>query len=752
MFCNLFPVLSAGVYRAGVCLFLFLLAVNVQAEQLTLERLEASPALSGPAAKGVKISPDGSRVTFLQGKPEDQDQQDLWEYHIASREKRVLVDSLQLLGGEEQLDEVELARRERQRIFTRGIIEYEWAPDGTALLFPLGGDLYYLKLGEQPRRLTSTYATETDAKISPLGAYVSFIREQNLYIIDLASGQERAITTAGGDTISYGMAEFVAQEEMDRKTGYWWSKDDRRIAFTRVDENGVKLVNRYEIGADGVTTVAQRYPFAGSANAVVELFVTGANFEDAREIELGEDKDFYIARVQFSPDGTLAVQKQSRDQQTLDLIFVAPDTLTQSVVLQEQRIPWVTLHSDLHFFKDGSHFTWTSERSGFNHIYLYKKDGSLVRQLTSGSWMVEQTGRDGGGLRALDEAGGFAWFTGWTETPIEKHLYRVPLEGGAIEQMTEAGGWYGATVAPDGSFYVESGQAPNRPPYTAIRNTAGELLTYISENALNDSHPYYPFRAEHRAYEFGTLQTEDGTGLHFQLLTPTGFDPDKQYPAVVFLYGGPGDGRVKKSWGPVDFNQVLARNGFVVFTVDNRGTSNRGTEFERVLYRNMGEVEVLDQILGLDWLKSQPWVDAENVGMYGWSYGGYMTLMSLLKKPGALKAGIAGAPVTNWRLYDTHYTERFMGDPNDGDGKYEISSPMTYAGELADKLLIIHGMADDNVFFDNTVQMIDALQEAGKQFEMMTYPGKRHRITGETERVHLWQLQLDFFNRHLKHD
>ena len=244
-----------------------------QASELSIERLVASPAITGPAAKGVKISPDGSRGTFLQGKVEDQEQQDLWEYHIADGEKRLLVDSSKLLTGEEKLDEVELARRQRARIFAKGIIEYTWSEDGSALLFPLGGDIYYLQLGSEPRRLTETETTETDARVSPLGRFVSFIRQQNLYIFDLETGEERAITTDGAGAISYGMAEFVAQEEMNRYTGYWWAKDDSTIAYTRTDESGVKLVNRYEIGADGVTSVPQRYPFAGTPNAVVELFV-----------------------------------------------------------------------------------------------------------------------------------------------------------------------------------------------------------------------------------------------------------------------------------------------------------------------------------------------------------------------------------------------------------------------------------------------------------------------------------------------
>ena len=623
-------------------------------------------------------------------------------------------------------------------------------------MFPLGGDLYYLQLGAEPRRLTQTAATETDAKISPQGGYVSFVREQNLYIIDLASGAERAVTTDGGGAISYAMAEFVAQEEMYRSTGYWWALDDSHVAFTRVDESQVRLLNRYEYGAEGVTTIAQRYPFAGAPNAEVQLYLFDLASGGAREVPLTEEPDFYLARVDFSPDGTLAVQVQPRDQKSLDLVFFDPRTLDRTVVLREQQPHWINLHGDLTFLENGSRFVWTSERSGYNNIYLSETHVQVVKQLTAGDWDVAPQSRTGGGVRAVDEDGGMVWFLGFRDDPTQRHLYRVALTGGEPQKMTQAEGWYDAAVAPDGRFYVERGEGPLRPPYTAVRNAEGKLLTFILENALDEAHPYQPYLAGHRPFTYGSLLTDDGVELKYRMALPPDFDPSRSYPAVVFLYGGPGGQMVRKSW-PIDgrsngFNQLLARSGYIVFTLDNRGTPSRGKAFEDALYRGMGGIEVIDQLAGLQWLKAQPFVDEERVGIHGWSYGGYMTLMCLLKAPGEFAAGIAGAPVTNWRLYDTHYTERYMGDPNDGEGAYEASSPLSFAQNLADPLLIIHGMADDNVFFDNTVQMVDALQEAARPFEMMTYPGKRHGIVGDAEKTHLWNLRLDFFQRNLRAD
>jgi dipeptidyl-peptidase 4 len=723
---------------------------SAQAEILTIERLHDSPALSGPTAKRVEISPDGTRVTFLRGKESDKNQQDLWEYNIASGETHMLVDSLALVANE-TLDEAELARRERQRIYASGIVEYKFSPDGRALLFPLGGDLYYLPIGGDVRQLTASDATETDAKISPLGNYVSYVRDQNLYIIDLETGLERAITTEGGGAISYAMADFAAQEEMGRLTGYWWAKDDSKLAFTRTDESEVILMDRYEIGADGsVVTVKQRYPFAGTANAVVELAVMDLSSGQLIWMDLGDEPDIYIPRVNWSPDGTLAVQRQSRDQRVIDLIFFDVATGQGQVALEERQDNFTNIHSDLHFIAGGQQFLWTSEATGYRHIYLYNKDGSLVRQLTSGEWMVAATGRTGGGIRAVNEETGFVYFEGWLTDPRQRHLYHVPLAGGDISRMTEAGGWHTTKVAPDGSFFIDSGESPTRPPYTAIRSMDGTLLSYISENALDESHPYFAYLENHLKREFGSFEADDGTTLYYQITKPADFDETKEYPAIVYLYGGPGVGQQVRMVWQAGLNQILAQNGYVVFTMDNRGSPNRGKAFEDVLFRNMGDYEVRDQITGTNWLKSLPYVDGARVGIYGWSYGGYMTLMMMLKNPGVFAAGIAGAPVTDWRLYDTHYTERYMGDPNDGDNAYAVSSPMSYVDNLADPLLVIHGMADDNVFFNNSVALIGALQRARKPFDLMTYPGKTHRITGMDEQIHRDQMRLDFFDEHLK--
>lgn len=721
----------------------------VTADELTIDRMVGSPSLDGPKVAGLKISPDGERVTFLKGKDEDFRVQDLWEFHIASGETRLLVDSSDLLGGEDEvLSEVEKARRERQRITASGIVDYHYSKDGKSLLFPLGGDLYVLPIGGTVKRLTETEAFETDAKFSPEATYVSFIRDQNLFIVNVDTGAETQLTSDGGGTILNGMAEFVAQEEMDRDTGYWWAPDETRIAFTRVDESPVKLVNRYELSADGgVTTIEQRYPFAGTDNVLIELGVVEIESGDMDWIDLGEEKDIYLARVNWLPDSRhVAFQRQNRAQSKLDLVFADVEKGTQSTILTETSDSWLTLHHNLTFLKDSDRFVWSSERSGFRHLYLYDLEGNDLGALTSGQWVV-------GKLEHVDEKAGTVYFSGFKDTPIENHLYAAPLDPAPdkVTRLTAESGWHGVDVGKDGSVFVDSFSGPDLPPRVALKSMDGEILTWIEDNPLDETHPYAPFVEGHGGTVFGTIKAEDGADLHYMMIRPADFDPEKTYPAVVNVYGGPGVQRVRKAWG-IDFDQILVRNGYVVLKLDNRGSSNRGKAFEKVIHHNMGDREVVDQVAAAEFLKGQGFVDPDRIGVYGWSYGGFMTIQLLSKAPEIFKAGLSVAPVTDWRLYDTHYTERFLGDPNVGDA-YDKSSVFPYVdGIRSGTLRLVHGMADDNVFFDNTVKLMSQLQESGVSFELMTYPGKRHGIRGEKARGHLWHDALKFFDSRLKAD
>lgn len=717
------------------------------AERLTIERIFAAPDLSGPTLREARLSPDGRLVTFLRGKVEAKDRLDLWAYDIRSRRQFLLVDSARLAPSEGALSREEEQRRERQRISSlSGIVEYSIAPDARAVLVPLDGDLYLYDLRRgTARALTRTAAAETDARFSPRGRYVSFVREQNLHVIELASARELAITSEGRGLVSFGMAEFIAQEEMNRDTGYWWSPDERHIAFARVDESPVAEIARFEIHAEDTRVVHQRYPAAGGRNAHVELFVAPlADPAARRRVDLGPERDVYLARVDWFPDGrSLAVQRQSRNQQRLDLLRADAASGETCVLLTETSDTWVPLHDELTFLEHSPRFIWASQRSGFKHLYLHDLDGRLVRALTAGPWMV--VGEDATrAIRGLDEARGLVYFMANERTPLERHLYAASLRDSAARgpdgspepprRITLAGGWHSARMSADARLYLDTFSTPDQPPVLALHDTDGRELAVLVPNRLDARHPYAPYLADHLPTEFGTLPASDGQRLHYQLIRPRGLEPGRRYPAILDVYGGPGYQRVRRAWGGHPranegyFRQLLAQSGYVVLTLDNRGSGFRGTAFESALHGRLGHVEVDDQLRGVEWLKSLPYVDPRRIGIFGWSYGGYLALMGALRAPDAFAAAAAGAPVTDWSLYDTHYTERYLGTPAANPRGYAASNALAHAPALRAPLLIVHGMADDNVLFTHSTALFQRLQAAGKPFDVMVYPGAKHGL------------------------
>ncbi len=717
---------------------------------LTLEAITGSAPLSGPTLIKPKVAPDGSRVSFLRGKESDRDQLDLWAYDVASGQTRMLVDSKVLQPGEETLSDEEKARRERQRMAAlSGIVDYHWAPDAKALLFPLGGELYLFDLtkngADAVRKLTDGGGFATDPKVSPQGRFVSFIRERNLWVIELASGREIQLTSDGSEVIGNGVAEFVADEEMNRHTGYWWAPDDSSIAFARIDESGVPVQKRHEVYPDRTEVVEQRYPAAGDANVEVKLGVIAPTAgATPKWVDLGPEQDIYLARVDWRDPTHLTFQRQSRDQQTLELIEADLGDGAQRTLATEISRTWVPLHDGLRFLDDGS-MLWISERDGHSHLYLLDGDGTLRRQLTSGDWDVED-------VEAVDDT--HVYFTATRQSPLERHVYRVGLAGGEVQKLSQAPGMHSADFDKRASIYVDSWSNTGTPLQVQLFKADGTKLASLLDNDLSDpGHPYAQFRQAHRPTEFGTLLAADGrTPLHYSLIKPAGFDPSKQYPVVVYVYGGPAVQTVTNAWpGRADafFNQYLAQNGYVVFSLDNRGTPRRGAAFGGELYGKQGTVEVEDQLRGVEWLKSQPFVDGERIGVHGWSNGGYMTLMLLGKHSDAYACGVAGAPVTDWALYDTHYTERYMNLPAANVEGYREASVFTHLDGLDSKLLLIHGMADDNVLFTNSTRLMSELQKRGTPFELMTYPGAKHGLRG-SDLLHRYRLTEDFFARCLK--
>ena len=710
---------------------------------LTLERVFADPDLSGPQPQFLRFSPDGTLITSLRNRADDKRRFDLWARDVATGQERMLVDSKKVGSGGE-LSEAEKMQRERDRSLTGkiGIVQYDWSPDGRTILVPLDGDLYLADRAGGVRRLTQTPGGELNAKVSPRGSYVSFVRDQNLFVQPIAGGAARAVTQGGGGTVHWGEAEFVAQEEMDRRTGYWWSPDEAFVAVERFDEAPVNIATRAAIGTTGTRTYEQRYPAAGMPNALVEVYVMKPDGSARVKVDLGADSDIYLARVTWAPDGkTLLVQRETRDQRRLDMLSVDPATGKTTTLFQEKADTksWINLTDAYRVLADGS-IIWRSERDGFGHLWRWR--AGKWAQLTKGDWVVDA-------LVSVDQARGRLYFLGNRDGPLEQHLYALDLaKPMKITRLTEAGWWNNAVGDAAGARFVITRSSPDQPPQTYLADDRGTRLAWLNENSVAGDHPYAPYLASHRTPTYGTIKAADGSDLYWEMIAPP-LEPGKRYPVFFQHYGGPNSQEVKRDWrGPLA--QYLVDRGWIFFQIDNRGSYNRGKAFEDEIYRAMGSVEVTDQLAGARYLQTLPFVDGDRIATYGWSYGGYMTVKMLEANPGVYAAGVAGAPVTDWSLYDTHYTERYMGTPTADAAAYARSGAIADAGKIADPLLIVHGMADDNVFLDNTTRLAAELQGKAAPFEMMLYPGQTHRVGGPGISEHLWRTIMSFLDRAVK--
>ncbi len=705
---------------------------------LSLERVFASPGLGGATPRQVKLAPNGRYLTLLRNRADERERYDLWGYDIDTREWQMLVDS-EVLGTGRELSEDEKMQRERARVGSlKGIISYQWASDGSGVLVPLDGDLYLARLDGTVARLTDTEGTELNPKLSSKGGYVSFVRDRRLWVGPVG-GEAAPITPQEGETIRWGEAEFVAQEEMARFSGYWWSPNDDRIAVQRTDEASVGIVTRAAIGATGTKVFDQRYPAAGTDNAVVELFLMDPDGANQVKVNLGPDLDIYVARVDWGPDDYLYVQRQDRAQTKIDMLRVDPATGASTILFTENAARpdyWVNLSDNYRFLTDGS-LLWWSERDGYGHFYRYA-NGQWA-QLTRGTSPTTS-------LVGVDENAGTFTYQATTDV-LTQQIYRARLDGtGEPELLTDTG--YTNTASMDGKgrlLYVTRSN-PAQPPQSYLATPDGSRVAWIEENVVAGDHPYAPFLGGHVMPEYGTIAAEDGTPLHWVMLKPD-MQPGKRYPVFFSHYGGPGPQLVTKGWGGA-LAQAVVDKGYIYFVLDNRGSANRGVDFEQPIYRAMGGVEVRDQKTGAEFLKSLDFVDPAKIAIYGWSYGGYMTLKQLEADPGLYAAGISGAPVTRWELYDTHYTERYMGDPREVPEAYEQASAIPDATKISDPLLLIHGMADDNVVFENSSELISVLQESNTPFEMMLYPGYTHSVGGEKISPHVWNSIFRFLKAH----
>lgn len=611
----------------------------------------------------------------------------------------------------------------------------EWSADARRLLFVQGGDLFLLDVpSRQWTQLTATPEAEEDAHLSPDGRAVGFRRGPDLYVAEVASRRERRLTRDGSETLWNGKLDWVYPEELDLGRAWWWSPDSRSIAYLQFDVS-VETVHPHVDGA-AVQAVfePQRFPKAGTPNANVRLGVMAARGGRTRWMDLGPTTGTLIARVQWLPGGgKLAVQRLSRVQDRLELLTAEAGTGRVERLVEEKDAAWVNLHDALSFFPDGR-FLWASERSGYRHLYLYAAGGQMERQLTSGDWEVS-------GVEGMD--GKYVYFTGTRESPLERHLYRVPLAGGAVERLTKEAGTHAIAMAPRTSFFVDTHSNLETPAARTLHRADGSRVAVLREANRQVLREYALLPVEPVRFR------ANGNDFYGQVIKPAGFTAGRKYPAIVMVYGGPHAQTVRNAWAGLNWEQALAARGFVVWRMDNRGAGGRGHGWETPLHRQLGKTELADQLAGVEYLVRQGFVDEKRVGIYGWSYGGYMTLYALANAPETFAAGIAGAPVTDWRLYDTIYTERYMGLPAQNEEGYRQSSAVTHAAKIRGQLLLVHNFQDDNVLFQNAQHMMEALQKANHQFEVMFYQQKSHGVVGPARR-HLLETTTRFFERTLR--
>ncbi|MES2387372.1 MAG: S9 family peptidase [Bacteroidota bacterium] len=605
--------------------------------------------------------------------------------------------------------------------------------------------VYYI-FDLKTRKLTtlSDKGAQSYAAFSPDAEKVAFVRANNLFYKTLSTGAETQVTNTGTfNKIINGSADWVYEEEFSFAPAFFWNADSKKLAFYTFDESEVPVYNMQLWGALYPKDYTYKYPKAGEKNAVVSISVYDLPGAKTTPVDVGAEKDQYIARVNWTRDpNVLSLRRMNRLQNHIELLHADANTGKTTLIVDEKSNTYIDINDDLTYLENGKQFIYGSELNGYKHLFLYNMQGKLVKQITSGNWEVDD-------YKGYNEKTGLLYYTSTEVSPQTRHLYSIKADGSGKKLLTPARGTHRVEIAPDHSFFIDYFSTANTPQVVSLFTGAGKQVKMLEENEdLKKTMDGFSLGRK----EFFTFKTTQGNELNGWTIKPSDFNPAKKYPVLMFVYGGPGDQQVTDSWSRAQdyfWYQMMAQKGYIIVCTDGRGTGGRGQDFKKATYLNLGKLECEDQIETAKYMATQAYVNKDRIGIWGWSFGGYMTALCMTKGADVFKAGISVAPVTNWRFYDSIYTERFLKTPQENPGGYDDNSPVFHAEKLKGKYLLIHGTGDDNVHFQNAVSMEDALIKANKQFETFYYPNRNHGIYGGNTRLHLYNMMTEFWLKNL---
>lgn len=729
------PVPSRALLLASLALAATVPSASAQAtdpSRITVERIFASPDFRGGAIPQPAWLHSGS--SYIDARPAKDGGTELVKVDVATGTEKVIVRADQLAAQGKRLDveELSLSGDEQQALLFHNS-EQVWRSNTRGLF-----TVYDFRTGKLTPVSTQS-GLQMFAKISPDGRKVAFVRNNDLYVTDLATGREQRLTRDGSENVINGTTDWVYEEELGLRDAFRWSPDSRRIAFWRFDQSAVPafpIVN--ELGLyPKIATL--RYPKAGQPNSKVKVgVITLGNGATTWLTGAGPDTGQYVARMEWVGSDSLAVQRIPRRQTSVDVLLLSASTGRGRTVMTDRDSAYVDVENgDLRWIdvqpngaqpRAKRNFLWLSDRTGWRQLFLYDRDGRVVRQLTT-------DGADVLGVEGVDEQNGFVYVTAAAPTPMERNVYRVRLAGGAMERVTTQPGSHAVSISPDARFMMDIHSTVNSPAVATLHALPSmNVIRVLQDNAALKERLA---RLAIRPATFMKVPTPDGTQLDAYRIVPANFDSTRKYPVLMYVYGGPANPQVNDAWPGTRglWHQMLAQQGYVVMVVDNRGAAWRGRDFRKTTQLRLGLKESQDQIDAARWIGQQPWGDAKRIGIWGWSFGGSMTLLSAARGGDVFKTALIVAPVTDWGLYDTIYTERFMSTPQENAEGYRASSPLNFVNGLTARTLLVHGTGDDNVHPQNTIQLAAKLEAANKAFYMLLYPGRTHSISGNTSGV-----------------